>query len=235
MKTATNIILITLSAASVHAATTVNFGPLTDDSASIDTSGYGSTASSDYLGIVTSTAPLQIDAGATTVSSGLSPTVGDVIGRDLVSTGIDYTGSTISWTVGLPPVPADYVASTFDVTAAFNSDLAFGGNAFSGTQPNALDFTLSFDASSQDTFQGQSGTHTAASLAGSQVDGAPVSSVTVTVTFPNGNAFNAGTEEFRIFTDSLVVSGSYDVNPVPEPSSALLGSFALLGLLRRRR
>lgn len=229
------LLLVPITLGVTQAATTVNFGPLTDDSASIDVSGFGSTPASDYLGIVTSTSPIEIDAGATPLSSGFSPAIGDVIGRDLVSTGIDYTDSTISWTIPLPSVPGDYVAGTFDVSASFTASLDFGGNPFSGTQPNALDFEVSFDAASQDTFQGQSGVHTAASLSGSQTDGAPVSNVIVTVTFPSGNSFNAGSEEFRIFADSLVVSGSYDVDAVPEPSSALLGGLALLGLLRRRR
>ncbi len=226
------LILFALSSSFGSAMTTVTFGPLSDDSASINVSGFGSSPSGDYLGIVVNTAPLQIDAGSTTVGSDFAPGLGDVIGRDLASTGADFTNSVISWQVDLPPVPANFIPGTFNVTATFASQLEFGGAVFSSTQPNALNFELLLGVSSVATFQAQSGNHTSATLSGNQVSGDPVTTVTVTATFPNGNSFNADSEQFRLFSDSLVVEGSFQI---PEPSTALLGGLALLGLLRRRR
>ncbi|QDS96975.1 hypothetical protein [Adhaeretor mobilis] len=212
-------------------------GSASDDSATVNGGGFGSTPASDYLGVVTNLSPLQINGDSQTVSSSFSPVVGDVIGRDLASTGINFTGDTITWTVSLPGVGGDFVPGTFDVTANFSTSLDFDGNAFSGTQPNALNFDLSFDGSSQDVFQAQSGIHTSATLSVTSFGGAPVTEVVVSAGFPAGNSFDAGSEQFRIFSDSLSVTYSFETAAVPEPSAFLFGGLVcgVLGVTNFRK
>lgn len=209
---------------------------LMDETAAVIGGGVGQNATDDFYGQVTGLSPLVIN-GASQVNSGFGAVeVGDVIGRDLVSSGFNFTTATAEWLINIPDVPASYVANTFNLDATFNASTAFLGNTFSGTQPNALDFELFFDAVSQDTFQAQAGTHTAANLTGLINAGGPISQVRVVMSFPSGNSFNAGSEEFRLFAESLTVNYSYEFVAIPEPSSlCLLALLGLAGLVRRKR
>lgn len=238
MRQLIKVFLFVATATSFAIAGTMSNSGTASGTRSVSGGGLGDTPASDFFGEVSSASPVQIN-GITTqnLSSGFSPAVGDIIGRDLSGTnpGFDFTNDSVTWTAAIPAPTAVYCAGTFDLSATFDSSLGFLGNVFGGNQPNALDFELTFDGVSQGTFQAQSGTHTAASLTAAFTDGAPVSTVAVTMTFPDGNSFNAGSEQFHIFADSLDISFSYDFDPVPEPSGLGLAMFAGLGILVLKR
>jgi len=219
--------------------TTVIGGPVSDTTATVNGGGLGNTPNSDFLGVVTSTSPLQIEGIQTqTVSSGFTSIIGDVIGRDLESTGANFTNGTITWTVNLPSLPANFVPGTFNYEASFSASLDFLGNEFSASNPNALNFALTADSVVVSQVSAQSGVAGGVFLFDSNGPGQPISTFEVTASFPNGDSFDAGTEEFRIFNDALTVDFNFqttDTTAVPEPGSFLLIGLASLGVLSRRR
>ncbi len=217
-------------------------GSLTDNIATVNGGGVGGN-NRDYFGQVGSVSPAVRIVGDNTdlnMAGSISPEVGDIIGRDLVSFSANFTGGWAEWVVNLPSVGSEYVPGTFGLSASFNSNEEFNGRNFNPRNPNAIDFALFFDGAIQSTFQAQSGVHSSASLSGGYTNGAPISRVRVRMTLPETNSFNQGAEAFRVYNDSLSVSYSFEtlatVLAIPEPaSSSLFGFLAVLGWSRRTR
>lgn len=218
----------------LSAQTSTIIGFAVDSTATVNGGGFGANPASQFLGVVTNAAsPLQINGAATPISSGFTPGLDDVVGRGIVSSGANFTGDSITWTVNLPSVPSNFVPGSFNYETFFGADLEFLGNAFSATEPNLINFDLTADSVNLGSFSALSGVNSFVSLFNTVGNGPAISTFEVTATFLNGNSFNEESEEFRIFGDSLEVD--FNFQTVPEPGSIVLLGLASLGMISRRR
>ena len=202
---------------------------------------YFSDGFSDYLGVV--------DTGGTTInggsgfSSSLTVAEGDLVGEDLDGEGGSITYST-TFTIALP---GDACAGTGLTDIAFSMGIVGGTGAWDDADNVTVSFTVGgtlidtrvwTNNDTADAFNGDLWEDTTNDGKGDTLQptvnfadpgGATIASASVTVSV----TANAGNEEFAFSAPSL--TANYLAEPIPEPSTALLGGLALLGLIRRRR
>ena len=194
----------------------------------------GSDPALNYLGVVANTAPLTIDTDPETPIQSLhsiTPNVGDVIGRDLVS-GFNFLfANPWSYRIELP-ADADLATGLFDI--ALDGEVHFNNTDFELTDFLFVQMFVNDQATA-------SATSLIAGIDGGGVevlDLSPVSNLPGTITSVEvrvQSGLFAQADESFLFHNINLSANYVQLTPIPEPAVAVAGMIVVLGLIARRR
>jgi hypothetical protein len=195
----------------------------------------------DYFGIVEGG-----QIAGTGFSSTIDPPEGAVTGEDHDGEGLNRL-QTATWTLGLPPnaVPGTGLTNidfsgffaanggVFDSTDEFSFELSLNSSAvetiliaYDRANDDNFNENLAFDTTGDGIGDGATISETGTAINLSDAGGSAITSATVVLSADVAN----GDEEH--WSNGVLMA---EFDPIPEPSSALLGGLGLLALFRRRR
>ena len=193
--------------------------------------GFGQNPSEDYLGVVTSESPLQINSDPTSITNfhGLSPQVGDVIGRDLRAGG-GFNVSNSIWNYVMN-VPTDVTSGTGLYDIGVSGLVSFANANYEGQDDLTFELYLNGVLSSQLTVEGIDGGGTSSVNMGPF--SLPADQITSARLQVQVGQFQANDESFLLHDLRLFATYS----AIPEPASwvGLTGCAGFLFFRRKRR